>query len=201
MPGIALVLLGVFATLGFGWRSWLQYRRTGSTGFKGVRGRPGSPEWLAGVGFVLAQLVAVAAPVLQWAGVAAPVSILHGGWIQEAGILLALLGIAGTIYAQLDMGDSWRIGVDPGERTTLVRSGVFGRVRNPIFTAMLTFAAGIALVTPNPVALIGFVLLLVTIEMQVRLVEEPYLAAVHGDSYRDYTASVGRFVPGVGLTR
>ena len=55
--------------------------------------------------------------------------------------------------------------------------------------------------TPNPVALIGFVLLLATIELQVRVVEEPYLAAVHGDSYRDYTASVGRFVPGLGLIR
>ncbi len=201
MPVIALVLFAVFAALGFGWRSWLQHRRTGSTGFKGFTGRPGSAEWFAGVGFVVAVLVAVAAPILQWAGMVAPVAVLHAGWIQAAGIALALLGIAGTVYAQLDMGDSWRIGVDPGERTTLVRSGAFGRVRNPIFTAMLTFGAGIALVTPNPVALIGFVLLLATIETQVRVVEEPYLAAVQGDSYRDYTASVGRFVPGLGLIR
>ena len=89
--------------------------------------------------------------------------------------MLALVGIAATVYAQVDMGDSWRIGVDPGERTTLVRSGVFGRVRNPIFTAMLTFGAGIALVTPNLVALVGFVLLVGSIELQVRVVEEPYL--------------------------
>ena len=50
-----------------------------------------------------------------------------------------------------------------------------------------------------PVALLGAVLLLATIEMQVRVVEEPYLAAMHGDSYRDYTASVGRFVPWSGV--
>ena len=50
-----------------------------------------------------------------------------------------------------------------------------------------------------PVALLGAVLLLATIEMQIRLVEEPYLAAMHGDSYRDYTASVGRFVPWSGV--
>ena len=46
--------------------------------------------------------------------------------------------------------------------------------------------------------LAGFVLLVVTIELQVRAVEEPYLLATHGDAYRDYLASVGRFVPGVG---
>lgn len=199
MPVIALTLFAVFAALGFGWRSWLQFRRTGSAGFKGVSGRLGSTEWFAGVGFVLALLVAVVAPVLQWAGAVAPVPWLHAAWIQTAGIVLALAGIAGTVYAQLDMGDSWRIGVDPGERTALVRTGVFGRVRNPIFTAMLTFGLGIALVTPNIVALIGFALLLVSIEMQVRMVEEPYLLGVHGDSYRDYTAAVGRFVPGIGL--
>ncbi len=73
-----------------------------------------------------------------------------------------------------------------------------GIVRNPIFTAMLVFGLGIALVTPNVVAIVGFVLLVVTIEVQVRVVEEPYLATRHGDAYRDYLATVGRFVPGVG---
>ena len=72
------------------------------------------------------------------------------------------------------MGQSWRIGVDPSETTTLVRHGVFARVRNPIFTAMLIFAAGITLMTPNPLALAAFLVLLVTIELQVRVVEEPY---------------------------
>jgi protein-S-isoprenylcysteine O-methyltransferase Ste14 len=71
-------------------------------------------------------------------------------------------------------------------------------VRNPIFTAMITCGFGIALVTPNLVAIAGFLLLLATIELQVRIVEEPYLLTVHGDVYRDYLASVGRFVPGVG---
>ena len=101
---------------------------------------------------------------------------------------------------QVGMGDSWRIGVDPTETTTLVRASVFGLVRNPIFSAMLVFGLGIALVTPNAVAVAGFVLLVATIELQVRVVEEPYLTATHGDEYRSYLSSVGRFVPGVGLT-
>jgi protein-S-isoprenylcysteine O-methyltransferase Ste14 len=91
--------------------------------------------------------------------------------------------------------------VDTGETTTLVRSGVFSWVRNPIFTAMLTFGLGIALVTPNVVATAGFALLVATIELQVRVVEEPYLSTVHGATYRDYLARVGRFVPRVGLRR
>jgi protein-S-isoprenylcysteine O-methyltransferase Ste14 len=47
------------------------------------------------------------------------------------------------------MGDSWRIGVDPQETTGLVTSGVFTRVRNPIFTAMITGQAGTVLRTTS----------------------------------------------------
>ena len=195
MPIVAIALFAVFAALGFGWRSWVQRRRTGSTGFHGISGRPGSIEWLAGVGFIVAMAVAIFAPILQMLGVVSPVSFLHAPWIQITGIVIAVLGIAATVYAQLDMGDSWRIGVDKNETTTLVRTGVFGWVRNPIFTAMMVFGFGIALITPNLVALVGFVLLVATIELQVRAVEEPYLLATHGDAYRDYCASVGRFVP------
>lgn len=195
----ALILFGVFGVLGFGWRSWEQRRRTGSTGFRGISGELGSAEWFGGVGFVAALSAAITAPILQLGGVVAPLAALSAWWIQWLGIGIAVVGTAATIYAQLDMGDSWRIGVDPGESTTLVRSGVFAFVRNPIFTAMLTFGVGIALVTPNVVAIAGFVLLIASIELQVRVVEEPYLARVHGTAYREYLAQVGRFVPRVGL--
>ncbi|UXA11741.1 isoprenylcysteine carboxylmethyltransferase family protein [Mycobacterium sp. SMC-8] len=196
MPAVALCLFAVFAALGFGWRSWVQRRHTGSTGFKGVTGRPGSPEWFAGVGFVVAIAVAGTAPALQWTGLVDP--LLAAPWIHLTGAGVAAAGIAATVYAQRDMGDAWRIGVDASETTTLVRTGVFARVRNPIFAAMIVFAFGVTLVTPNVVAIAGFVILVVTIELQVRTVEEPYLRAAHGAPYRDYLAAVGRFVPGVG---
>lgn len=198
MPIVAIVLFVVFAALGFGWRSWQQKRRTGSTGFRGISGRPLSLEWFAGVGFVVSMGAAVFAPILQLAGVVAPLAPLDRPWVNVAGVAIAVIGIAATLYAQVDMGESWRIGVDANETTTLVRRGVFGWVRNPIFTAMMVFGLGIALITPNLVAVIGFVLLVSTIEAQVRVVEEPYLLIVHGDAYRDYLATVGRFVPGVG---
>lgn len=194
----ALVLYVIFGALGFGWRSWRQYRATGSTGFRGISGRPGSLEWLAGVGFIAAIVVGLAAVILQLGGVLAPIDALTAAPIQTAGFVLAIAGIGATLYAQNEMGESWRIGVDASETTTLVRTGVFGLVRNPIFTAMLVFGAGIALIIPNIVALVAFLLLVLTIELQVRVVEEPYLAGVHGADYREYCATTGRFVPGIG---
>jgi protein-S-isoprenylcysteine O-methyltransferase Ste14 len=74
-------------------------------------------------------------------------------------------------------------------------------VRNPIYTAMLVFGFGLTLLTTNFVTIAGLVLTIGALEMQVRRVEEPYLLAKHGAAYRRYTASVGRFIPGVGLIR
>jgi protein-S-isoprenylcysteine O-methyltransferase Ste14 len=196
---LALALFVVFGALGFGWRSWLQYRRTGSSGIRMLRG--GATERLVAGGLAVALVVAGSAPILQLLNIIEPVSAMIDIWIQVAGIVLALAGIAALVYAQLQMGDSWRIGVDERETTTLVHTGVFGLVRNPIYTAMFTFGLGVALVTPNVVACLGFILLVAAIELQVRCVEEPHLMRKHGDAYRAYTATVGRLVPGIGLSR
>jgi hypothetical protein len=96
-----------------------------------------------------------------------------------------------------------RCGLDPdrgnrnGDRRNR-RKGVFGVVHNLIFTAMMVFGFGIALLTTNFVAIVGFVSSVAMIELQVRVAEAPYLLAVHGDAYRDYVATVGRFIPGAG---
>jgi protein-S-isoprenylcysteine O-methyltransferase Ste14 len=99
------------------------------------------------------------------------------------------------------MGESWRVGVDPGERTELVTAGPFALVRNPLYAGMIPFFIGIALLVPNALTIAGAVLLVVALEIQTRLVEEPYLRGVHGSAYADYAARVGRFLPGVGRLR
>jgi hypothetical protein len=45
------------------------------------------------------------------------------------------------------------------------------------------------------------VLLVVALELQTRLIEEPYLSRIHGEQDADYAARVGRFLPGIGRLR
>ena len=195
---IALGLYAVYLALAFGLRSWFQYRRTGATGFKGVSGRPGSLEWIAGVLFVVALAAGVAAPVLDVADALEPLDALDSAGLRATGIAVFLVGLVATLYAQIAMGESWRIGVDEGERTALVTSGPFAIVRNPIFAAMLPASLGLAMVVPNVLALVAVAALWIALQIQVRLVEEPYLLRAHGEAYRGYAARVGRFIPGVG---
>ena len=196
--GIALAGCAVFALIAFGLRATLHYRRTGTTGFVGLSGRFGSAEWLGGALFVVALAAAVGAPLLQLAGCVAPLSALRAGWVPIAGLALYVVGLVATLWAQLAMGTSWRVGVDPDARTALIRTGPFRWVRNPIYTAMTVAMLGLALLAPNVVSWLALATLVAGLEIHVRLVEEPYLARTHGEHYRRYAARTGRFLPAIG---
>lgn len=200
-PVLALVLLVVFFGLNFGLRSWWHWRATGTTGFRGISGRVGSPEWLGGVLFAVGLVIGVAAPLVELAGVLSPLFRSRPWWMDAAAGCLVTLGIAGTSWAQAAMGPSWRIGVRENERTELVNRGPFRWVRNPIFSFMLLTAAGLALFLPNLLSIGAFVGLALAVELQVRFAEEPYLRRVHAERYVAYCQRVGRFVPGIGRER
>lgn len=195
MAPFALALYLVYLALAFGLRGFLQWRRTGDAGFRfGAFGA--SPAERAGaILFVIALVLGLLGPLLELLGVLHAVAKLQ---LPVLGAPLAALGIAGTLHAQLAMGDSWRVGVDASESTALRTNGPFRWVRNPIYSWMILSAAGLALLVPNLASLAGLVALVVGIELQVRLVEEPYLLRAHGDAYARWARVTGRFVPGVG---
>ena len=196
MPELALVFLSIYGLVAFVLRILLQVVRTGSTGVIGVGGSGGAVEWLGGAFFVGGIGLAVAGAILD--DDLGRIAILDGPLARTAGIVLCALGILATFGAQLAMGDEWRIGVDAEERTGLVTDGPFAIVRNPIYSGMLPFFAGVALLVPNAATVASPVLLLVALELQTRLVEEPHLVRTHGEEYERYAARVGRFFPGVG---
>ena len=201
MPELELVLYGVYLGLAFGFRSWVQRRRTGSTGWRGISGRVGSAEWLGGVLFAVALLLGFFAPVLDLVDALSPIDFLDGTVGHVVGIVLTVGGLGLTLAAQFAMGTSWRIGVDRSERTELVTDGPFRVVRNPVFAAMIPTSLGLVLLVPNAVAIVGLVALVIALELQTRRVEEPYLLATHGAEYSEYASRVGRFVPGLGRLR
>jgi protein-S-isoprenylcysteine O-methyltransferase Ste14 len=189
MRTLATALVLAFFLVAFGLRSLVQWRRTGRSGFVGLREGAGRTERAAGA---LLAAVMLVAPVAPWIG-----RLLWPSG-HALGAAIAILGIAVTLVAQLQMGDSWRIGVDSSEHTELVTTRLFSQVRNPIFSAMLLCSIGLALAAPTALALALPLLLLLAVEVQVRQVEEPYLLRTHGEAYRAWAARTGRFLPGLG---
>jgi protein-S-isoprenylcysteine O-methyltransferase Ste14 len=200
MAILALILLVVWLALVAGLRSYVMYRRGGALPIA-FKDRPGSAQWWARLISTLGIVFAVAAPVAELAGLA-PIALFDHAVLRWAGVVVVVLGIAGTLAAQWAMGDAWRADVDPAAQAgTLVTNGPFRLVRNPILTTAAATAFGLALVVPNIIALAMLAAFVLAMEIQVRLVEEPYLLEVHGDGYRAYAARTGRFLPGIGRLR
>lgn len=122
-----------------------------------------------------------------------PAAARIAGWF-----LLASGGVA-TVVAQRQMGSAWRVGIDD-RPTELITTGLFGYVRNPIFTALLMFVAGAVLLSLAWWSVAIWVLTALGLRLQVAL-EERHLIVLHGDAYRAYAARAGRFVPFVGRLR
>jgi protein-S-isoprenylcysteine O-methyltransferase Ste14 len=200
MAWLAFTLYTVGLGVVFGLRTWLYYRATGDTGHRHAV-PDGAREWLAHGLLVLGVLVGLVAPLLAAVGVIAPVAALDVPVVAVTGLVVAVAGFAGVLGAQSAMGRSWRVGVDPQERTELVTGGIFGVVRNPVFSAMIVAGAGLTAMTPTWAQLLALAMLVAGIQLQVRAVEEPYLATAHGTAYSAYAGRVGRFAPGVGRLR
>ena len=190
MAWIVLALDLSFLLVAFGVRTAVQVRRTADAGWR--IGRPhGVPELAARAGFVVALgLLVVSCVTAMAAGGRRPSAAVAG-----LGIGLCVGAIVLVFVAQLQMGTSWRIGVDPNERTELVTAGMYRRVRNPIYTGMVAFSAGQLLVVPSVWSAAAMVALVVGVELQVRAVEEPYLERVHGRAFTGWCATSGRFMP------
>ncbi len=113
--------------------------------------------------------------------------------VQYAGIGLLLISLLWTVSAQIQMGNSWRIGIDEEKKTELVRTGVFAWSRNPIFLGMIVTLAGMLLALPNAFTLLIFFLGFVLIQIQVRL-EEEFLIRAHGAEYDEFRREVRRWL-------
>ena len=147
------------------------------------------------IGLVSVQLLLLAALIL----------LPHGSlWSVNAGVLAAaiVLGLAGAILTVLGLrglGPALTASPIPREHAPLVTGGVYGRIRNPIYTGLMTGGLGLALFGASVWHILAWVALVLLLSAKTRW-EERMLVAEHPD-YRDYGARVGRFVPGVGRLR
>lgn len=192
---LPLYLLLYFVAAFF-WRSFMVRKRTGINPVV-FKGTDDAHDFIGRIFKLLfALIVAVVLSYSVWPEVyryAAPIEWLEHTWLKWTGIALLLLSLVWTVMAQAQMGESWRIGIDQQHRTSLVRSGVFGISRNPIFLGMMLTLLGLFFVIPNALTLLAFVMGVVLIQIQVRL-EEEFLTKAHGVEYEQYKRQVRRWI-------
>ena len=104
------------------------------------------------------------------------------GLARLIGLLVALIGLAGVILSRYTLGRSFSIAP---KATALVTSGIYSRIRNPIYISGMIFLIGIVLIVDRPKLL---AVLLVLIPMQIIRArrEAAVLEATFGHAYREY---------------
>ncbi|MPY68271.1 isoprenylcysteine carboxylmethyltransferase family protein [Deinococcus sp. SDU3-2] len=196
-PNAALLTYFVaYLVIVFGWRSMTVWRATGINPY--VLPRDDSAPGYIGRAMrsvLLALLLVTLGLTLQPSLAAAlgPVQFLQQAWTGALGWVLLLGSLVWITAAQISMGPSWRVGIDPGTPAALVQRGLFRVSRNPIFLGMRLTLLGLLLVEPNAVTVAALVAGELLMQVQVRL-EEAHLETVHGETYRLYRQQVRRWL-------
>lgn len=143
-------------------------------------------------------MVAFCAP-LTWLVLPAP---LFADYMLEpalfwTGVVLLALGLWIFHRSHADLGTNWSITLEVREKHTLVTSGIYRRIRHPMYLGLIVYSLGQALVLPNwiagPAYLVAMVLL-----FGFRLgPEEELMLDEFGSDYVAYRARSQRLVPGV----
>ena len=102
-------------------------------------------------------------------------------WI---GLGLGLIGLGGVILARYTLGRSFSVAA---RATELVTSGIYSRIRNPIYVSGMVFLVGLLLIWQQPYLGIVLVALIpmqiIRARREARVLEDKF-----GDAYREYRA-------------
>lgn len=147
------------------------------------------------IGLVSAQFLLFGALILLPHGLLWPLNV----GVLTAGIALVLAGAILALLGARGLGSALTASPIPKENAPLVTSGVYGLVRNPIYSGLMAGGLGLALFGASVWHLLALSALVLLLSAKTRW-EERMLVAEHPD-FRRYGARVGRFLPGVGRLR
>jgi protein-S-isoprenylcysteine O-methyltransferase Ste14 len=130
-----------------------------------------------------------------WLGLAVSAHGYSG--LNAVRLLAALVGVGcflATVVCWMRLGRNWSMAVVPGQKTELVRAGLYGIVRHPIYALSMALMLCSVVVVPTWPMLILTVLHLPFMAIKARS-EERFLREAHGERYLSYCRRTGRFFP------
>lgn len=110
------------------------------------------------------------------------------------GFFTGLMGLSLCFYAQVKMGNSWRVGVDTNAKTDLITTGLYKYIRNPTYLGLFLLNMGLWLIWPTWTVFLFNLVFVLLLDIQVRC-EEDYLSSMHGSKYIEYKKRTKRYIP------
>ncbi|MBT3313406.1 MAG: isoprenylcysteine carboxylmethyltransferase family protein [Anaerolineae bacterium] len=197
MTKIFLILyLVLFYGIAFLWRSYQTFRATGINPYRlndGNNVHRFAGKWYRVISLGIVSTILLYVFLEQIYFYLTPIKWLEHPMVSGIGFVILFASFLVVVIAQVQMGISWRIGIDEDNPSELITGGIFQISRNPIFLGMRLSVFGLFLVLPNALTftlwLIGDILL----QIQVFL-EEEYLIGTHNENYKTYYQKVKRWI-------
>jgi protein-S-isoprenylcysteine O-methyltransferase Ste14 len=104
------------------------------------------------------------------------------GLTRWIGLLLGMIGLAGVILSRYTLGRSFSI---VPKATALVTTGIYSRIRNPIYVSGMFCVLGMILMVRR-FELLAIFLALIPMQIMRARREATVLEAKFGDAYREY---------------
>ena len=112
-------------------------------------------------------------------------------------IPLLILGVASVVCGILLLyGAVFKARIDRKiKENTLVTDGVYGIVRNPIYSAYYLVCLGVVLIENNYILFLVPILGYVYMTIILKNTEEKWLYTLYGEKYKEYCDKVNRCIP------
>ncbi|HEX6128743.1 MAG TPA: isoprenylcysteine carboxylmethyltransferase family protein [Candidatus Limnocylindria bacterium] len=118
------------------------------------------------------------------------------GWVSLAGGVVLLAAAASIVYRGIDdLGSNLTAFPAPRPEAELVETGIYSRVRHPIYAGVIGVAVGWAFFVVSLPALVVALLLAAWLDLKSR--REEVWCVAHHPGYDAYQRRTARFVPGL----
>jgi len=114
--------------------------------------------------------------------------------VRGIGLTLTAAGVGMAIWARLSLGANWSGTVTLKKDHELVRSGLYGSIRHPIYTGIALAMLGSAMIRGYLGGLIGAGLMLLGFFIKARR-EERFLRQEFGAGFEEHARQTGMFLP------
>jgi protein-S-isoprenylcysteine O-methyltransferase Ste14 len=143
--------------------------------------------------FVLAKAALVPPHVLLgWGALHTAQGTLAFPRLAPVAWLAVLLGLSVAGIGIRHLGSAIRVGL-PDEPTEFRAIGLYRLTRNPIYTGLFLSTIGSCALMPTPLNLVSAAIA-IGLHHRIVLAEERFLDARFGQAWRDYRASVRRYI-------
>jgi protein-S-isoprenylcysteine O-methyltransferase Ste14 len=115
-------------------------------------------------------------------------------WLRWSGFGVALLGLALLAWTEAALGAQWSAQLQLRAEHRLITSGPYARVRHPLYTSIIGFGLGLALLTAHLLFVVFAIVAPLGILARTAK-EEAMLLGRFGEAYRAYMRRTGRYFP------